>query len=557
MSNMSTRARQLHSRHNRSSRTRSTLSHIAFVEGDTSKVVEILSLADWIYTTKVFAFLRNHSLPGEKIGNMATLAPASSDHNISKTRSKTLANNLVACLRTKNIMPTVDRDRFLTQVARYQSNPPLDWSKVKPLAAERITTLEELDEVPSDAELVHLLLDKVCVVKLNGGLGTSMGCRGPKSAIEVKNEQTFLDLAVRQVESMNIQYGADVPLILMNSFNTHEETEAYVKKYETHNIRIIMFNQSCYPRIDQATLLPLPQESFKPEQKELWCPGGHGDIYAALYQSGILENLINQGKEFVFISNIDNLCATVDLKVLYQIMNSDTEFCMEVTRKTKADVKGGTLVEYDGKLRLVEVAEVAQKDLSKFLSVNKFKYFNTNNLWANLRGIQRLIAPGAFQSDVIVNKKIMHEGRKVIQLETAAGAAIKYFPTALALQVPRSRFNPVKMTSDLFLAQSNLYTIKHGSLIMNPGRGTDAVPLVKFGPELKSMDTYSDHFAYGPPDILELEHLTVSGDVYFGEGVVLKGTVIIVANGGNRIDIPAGSVLNNVVVSGALKIVEH
>ena len=144
-----------------------------------------------------------------------------------------------------------------------------------------------------------------------------------------------------------------------------------------------------------------------------------------------------------------------------------------------------------------------------------------------------------------------------MQLETAAGAAIKHFSSALPLRVPRSRFNPVKMTSDLFIVQSNIYNIKHGSLVMNKERKITNIPLVKFGPELKTVANYAKHFEFGPPDVLELEHLTVSGDVHFGVGVVLKGTVIIVANDGGRIDIPPGAVLNNVVVSGSLKIVEH
>ena len=473
---------------------------------------------------------------------------------ISKKRTRTLAMNLINTLKSKNIMPEAETNRFLEQVDRFSRNPPIAWSKVKPLPPSKVASFDDLEECPDNSDLVHLLLDKVCVIKLNGGLGTSMGCRGPKSAIEVQSEYTFLDMAVSQIQYLNIKYGVDVPLLLMNSFNTHEATEAYVKKYESHNINIITFQQSCYPRVDQDTLLPLPQREYHAEDKHLWSPGGHGDVYASLYQSGVLETLIKRGKEYVFISNIDNLSATIDLKILYHIMQQECEFCMEVTRKTRADVKGGTLVEYDGKFRLVELAEVDKSHVADFY---KFDYFNTNNLWVNLRGIQRLIAPGALQSDVIVNRKNLQGDRKVLQLETAAGAAIKHFSSALPLRVPRSRFNPVKMTSDLFIVQSNIYNIKHGSLVMNKERKITNIPLVKFGPELKTVANYAKHFEFGPPDVLELEHLTVSGDVHFGVGVVLKGTVIIVANDGGRIDIPPGAVLNNVVVSGSLKIVEH
>jgi UTP--glucose-1-phosphate uridylyltransferase len=58
--------------------------------------------------------------------------------------------------------------------------------------------------------------------------GTTMGCTGPKSAIEVREEMTFLDLTVQQVKWLNYTYNCNVPLVLMNSFNTHEETERFI-----------------------------------------------------------------------------------------------------------------------------------------------------------------------------------------------------------------------------------------------------------------------------------------------------------------------------------------
>ena len=69
------------------------------------------------------------------------------------------------------------------------------------------------------------------VVKLNGGLGTSMGCVGPKSVIPVRSDLTFLDLTVQQIETLNSKYDVDVPLVLMNSFNTEEDTKTILRKY--------------------------------------------------------------------------------------------------------------------------------------------------------------------------------------------------------------------------------------------------------------------------------------------------------------------------------------
>ena len=239
---------------------------------------------------------------------------------------------------------TADFMRLVDTYARQESS--VKWSNVKPPPPERLMQYDSLEEVPDDVELNHALLDRVVVCKLNGGLGTTMGCRGPKSCLEVDDDRTFLDLTVRQVETINIRYGVDVPLLLMNSFNTHDETRAYIRKYSEHNIRIHMFMQHCYPRISKDSLLPVATEAFSPDTKHLWYPPGHGDIYASLFRSGLLENLINQGKEYIFISNIDNLSATVDMKVLYHLMNQGKAIArlVLVPSKERLVVGGGRVV---------------------------------------------------------------------------------------------------------------------------------------------------------------------------------------------------------------------
>lgn len=124
------------------------------------------------------------------------------------------------------------------------------------------------------------MLDKLVVIKLNGGLGTSMGCHGPKSVIPVRSDLTFLDLTVQQIEvcirwfcenetpnlmcsffqSLNRQYNANVPLVLMNSFNTDEDTEKIIRKYKGFQVQIFTFNQSCFPRISKDSLLPIAKD---------------------------------------------------------------------------------------------------------------------------------------------------------------------------------------------------------------------------------------------------------------------------------------------------------
>ncbi|CAB4010237.1 RNA-directed DNA polymerase from mobile element jockey-like, partial [Paramuricea clavata] len=235
---------------------------------------------------------------------------------------------------------------------------------------------------------------------------------------------------------------------------------------------------------------------------------------------------------------------------------SDTvELVMEVTDKTRADVKGGTLIEYENKVRLLEIAQVPKHHVDEFKSVSKFRIFNTNNLWVRLAAIQRLLDAKKMHMEVIVNNKNLENGYNVIQLETAVGAAIKNFDGALGINVPRSRFLPVKKISDLLLVKSNLYiTNEAGALMMSPKRQFATTPLIQlvaptFGSFIERFQTI--------PDILELDHLTVSGDVTFGKGVTLKGTVIIIANHGERIDGMAGALLENKIVSGNLRILDH
>ena len=219
---------------------------------------------------------------------------------------------------------------------------------------EKIVAYKDLSECPKK-EFTDIL-SKLAVVKLNGGLGTTMGCVGPKSAIEVRDGMTFLDLTVRQIEYLNKDNGANVPLILMNSFNTDCETSKIIQKYKGSSLDILTFNQSRFPRISKDSMLPMPANP-KGNNGD-WYPPGHGDLFEALAHSGTLDHLISLGKEYIFVSHIDNLGATVDLSILKHMMESNSEFLMEVTDKTKADIKGGTLIDYNDNVRLLEIAQV-------------------------------------------------------------------------------------------------------------------------------------------------------------------------------------------------------
>jgi UTP--glucose-1-phosphate uridylyltransferase len=156
--------------------------------------------------------------------------------------------------------------------------------------------------------------------------------------------------------------------------------------------------------------------------------------------------------------------------------------------------------------------------------------------------IKRIMEDEGMELEIIVNPKTNDDGVAVIQvgflthlptadshplsqLETAAGAAIKHFRNAHGLNVPRSRFLPVKSCSDLLLIKSDIYSISHGQLQMNEARMFDTIPVIKLSDHFKKIQQFQKRFKK-IPKIVELDHLTVTGDVYFGRNVTLRGTVI-------------------------------
>ncbi|KAM0960740.1 hypothetical protein ACFX2I_025641 [Malus domestica] len=423
-----------------------------------------------------------------------------------------------------------EKNGFINLVARSVSGEAqhVDWSKIETPTDEVVVPHAGLEPAPKDTAEIKALLDKLVVLKLNGGLGTTMGCTGPKSVIEVRDGLTFLDLIVMQIEHLNDKFGSSVPLLLMNSFNTHDDTQKIVEKYSKANVQIHTFNQSQYPRLVVDDFTPLPSKGQT--GKDGWYPPGHGDVFPSLKNSGKLDLLLSQGKEYVFISNSDNLGAIVDLKILHHLIKNKNEFIMEVTPKTLADVKGGTLISYEGKVQLLEIAQVPEEHVDEFKSIEKFKIFNTNNLWVNLNAIKRLVDADALKMEIIPNPKEV-DGVKVLQLETAAGAAIKFFDHAIGINVARARFLPVKATSDLLLVKSDLYNVRDGFVIRNKLRRDPQNPVIQLGPEFKKVDDFLSRFK-SIPSLLECDGLRVDGDIWFGSGIKLKDI-----NGSEDLDI--------------------
>lgn len=398
-----------------------------------------------------------------------------------------------------------------------------------------------LADVEVDDDVIRDAIGRTVVIKLNGGLGTSMGMSGPKTLVDVREGRTFLDFIVDQVRAARTTWGVRLPLVFMNSFRTHAPTMDALSCYDDIAVDDIPldFLQNRVPKLRVDDLTPVDW----PDDPDLeWCPPGHGDLYTALLGSGMLDILLSHGFRYAAVSNGDNLGASPDARLAGWFSASGAPFAMEVARRTVADRKGGHLAvrTADGQLVLREVAQVPDEDKDAFADHTTHRWFNTNNLWLDLEALARVLAErdGVLGLPMIRNIKHVDpsdsSSPEVYQLETAMGAAVEVFRGATAIAVDRTRFRPVKTTNDLLLLRSDAYT-EDADGILHSRR--DADPVIDLDPDhYKLLPDFEARFPAGTPSLAEAERLTVRGDWTFGADVVVRGAVELAGDGGRIAD---------------------
>jgi UTP--glucose-1-phosphate uridylyltransferase len=409
-----------------------------------------------------------------------------------------------------------------------------------------IPSLDSLpDTDPRDA------LAQVVVIKLNGGLATTMGLRQPKSLVEARDGKTFLDIIIGQTVALRRRYDIALPLLLMDSEATQRETLDALKQHEELDSDLPPdFMQSMVPKLDAERLEPIGW----PDAPSLeWAPPGHGDVYGALRRSGMLKRLLERGFRYAMISNSDNLGATLDPRIAAFVAAEEVPFLMEAVEGTAADRKGGHIARRrsDGQLVLRESAQTPSEDEESFRDYKRWRYYNTNNLWVDLQVLSDALErnDGVLELPLIANKKTVDPRDSstpaVIQLESAMGAAIGTFPGAQLMLVPRTRFVPVKTTDDLLVMRSDVYRLEEEAMLVEPiPERADSLPFVELDSRYyKLLDDFEQRFPCGPPSLKEAQRLVVHGDVTFGARVVVRGAVELTREEPDRIE--DGAVLSS------------
>jgi UTP--glucose-1-phosphate uridylyltransferase len=395
-----------------------------------------------------------------------------------------------------------------------------------------LTGLPRAAELEVANEDARNALSRTAVLKLNGGLGTSMGMDRAKSLLPVREGLTFLDIIVGQVVQLRERYDVRLPLLFMNSFRTRDDTLAALAAYPELSVHGLPldFCQNQEPKLRADDLTPVEWPADPDLQ---WCPPGHGDLYTALEVSQVLKELIDAGFRYATVSNSDNLGAVPDPAIAGWFAASGAPYAAEVCRRTSADRKGGHLAvrRSDGQLILREVAQTAEEDRAAFADEQRHAYFHTNNLWFDLWALAETLneRDGVLGLPLIRNVKTVDpadpDSPQVVQIETAMGAAIEVFPGARAVEVERSRFLPVKTTNDLLLIRSDLYTLRPDFQLVRDG---DRLPLVDLDPAyFKTIDAFTARFPAGVPSLRKADGLTVRGDWSFGGDVRVVGDVTL------------------------------
>jgi UTP--glucose-1-phosphate uridylyltransferase len=414
--------------------------------------------------------------------------------------------------------------------------------EIQPVEASEIGDFKNLNKYAAAGRRV---LNHSVRIVLNGGLGTTMGLTGPKSLIEAKNGKTFLEIILNQAES------SGVPLALMNSFNTRDATLAALSKLKPSPTPL-QFVQHKFPKIRQQDLAP----ATWPQNPELeWNPPGHGDVFTALNTSGMLKQLLKNGIRYAFIHNLDNLGARLEESLLGYFAEHGFSFMMEVAEKTPADIKGGHLARHhNGRLLLREAAQCPREEIAAFEDINRYGFFNTNNIWINLKSLKALFEKEqTIRLPMIINPKTVDprnpDSAPVFQIETAMGAAISLFDDTTAVRVPRSRFFPVKSCNDLLALRSDCYVMgEKNNLKINPKRlsaGRSDTVKIRLDPDFYGkIDLMEARFREGLPSLVNCESLSIEGDVHFESEITIKDSVSIKNNQNSPAVIKKGTVID-------------
>ena len=287
-----------------------------------------------------------------------------------------------------------------------------------------------LDAIGRDA----IAAGKVGIVTLAGGMATRFG-GVVKASVEAVDGQSFLALKLRDVARLAERVGGRIPAYLMTSFATDAEVTHLGAQMSTERVPVESFPQFISLRLTpDGGVFRDDDGSVSP-----YAPG-HGDLPFALARRGVLSRFRRAGGELLFMSNVDNLGATLDPAIIGLHLEAGVAVTAEVVAKLPGD-KGGAPARVDGDLQIVEAFRFPDDFDQDTIAV-----FNTNTFVLSAEALERDFPLTWFA----VRKKV--DGRDAVQFERLVGQLTAFLPSAF-VKVERGgadgRFQPAKDPDEL------------------------------------------------------------------------------------------------------------
>ena len=288
---------------------------------------------------------------------------------------------------------------------------------------EPVEELPAIGDLEMDEAAGREALDRAVILKLNGGLGTSMGLEQAKSLLEVKDGLTFLDVIAQQTLDLRSREGARLPLVLMNSFHTREDSLAALERYGNLPADVPLdFLQNQIPKMRADDLQPV---SWPANPSLEWCPPGHGDVYTALVTSGMLDELLERGYRYLFISNSDNLGAVLEPRILAWMAAEEIPFVSEQCRAHGGRPQGGAPRARPRRAPAAarDARRRRKRTRAAFEDIERHRFFNTNNLWVDIRVLKEVFERrgGVLGLPMIRNRKTVDPRRLLVARRVSAG----------------------------------------------------------------------------------------------------------------------------------------
>jgi len=284
---------------------------------------------------------------------------------------------------------------------------------------------------------------KVGAVVLAGGMATRFG-GVVKAGVEAVRGKSFLELKLMDFAATAKRSQGRVPVYLMTSFATADEVAKLGAAAATESCPVESFSQFISLRLTPEG------ELFRTDAGEVspYAPG-HGDLTPALRRSGVLSRFREGGGELLFMSNVDNLTATLDPAILGAHLEAGKPVTAEMAPKLPGD-KGGAPARVDGVPQIVEGFRFPPD-----FDQDSIPVFNTNTLVLDAAAIDR-----DFDLDWFAVTKTV-EGKPAIQFEHLVGQLTAFLPSHF-LKVARdgadARFQPVKDPAELERRQGEITT---------------------------------------------------------------------------------------------------